>query len=319
MHHVPIVTYSDVGLSLISTQIGKPLMLDSYTSNVCLNSWGRSAYARVLIEIAADVELVKSLVIAILVGYKEEHTFATIDIEYEWTPPRCASCRIFDHVSEKCPKLPKVASSEKYSAATQFGGVTWGILFQPMFDEYFIPPASVASPVLEVVAPDAADPTGVLKNKARLVARGYHQEKGIDFEESFARLEAIRIFVAYTAHKNIIVYQMDVKTTFLNDILHQEAPQALYDLLSSFVLFQKFFKGAVDPTLFTQKEDKDILLMSMMGKMSYFLGLQISQCPIGIFLNQSKYVLEITKKYGMESCDPIDTPMVEKSKLDADP
>nr|GEY03267.1 hypothetical protein [Tanacetum cinerariifolium] len=80
---------------------------------MCLNSLGRSAYARVLIEIAADVELVKSLIIVIPVGNKEEHTFATIDIEYEWTPPRCASCRIFDHVSEKCPKLPKVASNEK--------------------------------------------------------------------------------------------------------------------------------------------------------------------------------------------------------------
>nr|GEX67474.1 hypothetical protein [Tanacetum cinerariifolium] len=93
--------------------IGKPLMLDSYTSNMCLNSWGRNAYARVLIEIVADVELVKSLIIAISMGNKEGHTFATIDIEYEWTPPRCASCCIFDHVSEKCPKLPKVASNEK--------------------------------------------------------------------------------------------------------------------------------------------------------------------------------------------------------------
>nr|GEX76525.1 hypothetical protein [Tanacetum cinerariifolium] len=83
MHHVPIVAYSDVGLSLISTQI------------------------------AADAELVQSLIIAIPVGNKEEHTSATIDIKYEWTPPRCASCRIFDHVSEKCPKLPKVASNEK--------------------------------------------------------------------------------------------------------------------------------------------------------------------------------------------------------------
>ncbi|GKB04776.1 uncharacterized mitochondrial protein-like protein [Tanacetum coccineum] len=57
----------------------------------------------------------------------------------------------------------------------------------------------------------------------------------------------------------------------------------------------------------------------MMGKMSFFLGLQVSQSPRGIFLNQSKYALEITKKYGMETCDPLDTPMVEKSKLDADP
>ncbi|GJX68415.1 retrovirus-related pol polyprotein from transposon TNT 1-94 [Tanacetum coccineum] len=66
---------------------------------------------------------------------------------------------------------------------------------------------------------------GILKNKARLVARGYHQEEGIDFEESFApvaRLDAIRIFLAYAAHMNMIVYQMDVKTTFLNGILREE-------------------------------------------------------------------------------------------------
>ncbi|GJR38880.1 hypothetical protein Tco_1214564 [Tanacetum coccineum] len=58
--------------------------------------------------------------------------------------------------------------------------------------------------------------------------------------------------------------------------------------------------------------------MSMMGKMSFFLELQISQSPRGIFLNQSKYALETIKKYGMETSDRVDTPMVEKSKLDAD-
>ncbi|GKE57392.1 retrovirus-related pol polyprotein from transposon TNT 1-94, partial [Tanacetum coccineum] len=66
---------------------------------------------------------------------------------------------------------------------------------------------------------------GILKNKARLVARGYRQEERINFKECFApvaRLDAIRIFLAYAAHMNMIVYQMDVKTTFLNDILHEE-------------------------------------------------------------------------------------------------
>ncbi|GJW04822.1 retrovirus-related pol polyprotein from transposon TNT 1-94 [Tanacetum coccineum] len=66
---------------------------------------------------------------------------------------------------------------------------------------------------------------GVLKNKARLVARGYHQEEGIDFEESFApiaRLKAIRIFIACAAYMNMIVYKMDVKTAFLNSILREE-------------------------------------------------------------------------------------------------
>ncbi|GJR52040.1 retrovirus-related pol polyprotein from transposon TNT 1-94 [Tanacetum coccineum] len=178
---------------------------------------------------------------------------------------------------------------------------------------------------------------GILKNKARLVARGYRQEEGIDFEESFAlvaRLDAIRIFLAYAAHMNMIVYQMDVKTAFLNGILREEvyvsqpdgfvdqdnpnhvyklkkalyglkqAPRAWYDLLSKFLLSQEFSKGTVDPTLFIRRQGKDILL--------------ISQSPRGIFINQSKYALESLRKYGMESSDPVDTPMVEKSKLDED-
>ncbi|GJV92427.1 retrovirus-related pol polyprotein from transposon TNT 1-94 [Tanacetum coccineum] len=179
---------------------------------------------------------------------------------------------------------------------------------------------------------------GVLENNARLVARGNPQEEGIDFQESFApvaRLEAIRTFIAYAAHKNITDYQMDVKIAFLNGILREEvyvsqpdgfvdqdnpnyvyklkkvlyglkqAPQAWYDLLSSFLLSQKFSKGAIDPTLFTWKEGKDIFLYKSI--------------PRGIFLNQSKYALEIIKKYGIETSDPVDTPMVEKSKLDEDP
>ncbi|GJR44276.1 retrovirus-related pol polyprotein from transposon TNT 1-94 [Tanacetum coccineum] len=193
---------------------------------------------------------------------------------------------------------------------------------------------------------------GVLKNKARLVEREYHQEEGINFEESFApiaRLEAICIFIAFAAHMNMVVYQMDVKTAFLNGILRKEvyvsqpegfvdpenpnhvyklkkalyglkqAPWAWYYLLSSFLLSQNFTKGTVDPTLFIRREGKGILLMSMMGKLSFFLGLQISQSPRGIFFNQSKYALKSLNKYSMETCDPADTSMVDKSKLDGDP
>nr|GFB57689.1 retrovirus-related Pol polyprotein from transposon TNT 1-94 [Tanacetum cinerariifolium] len=77
---------------------------------------------------------------------------------------------------------------------------------------------------------------GILKNKARLVARGYRQEEGIDFEESFAlvaRLEAIRIFLAYAAHKNIVVYQMDVKTVFLNGNLREASQYTIKSSLPS--------------------------------------------------------------------------------------
>nr|GEU96327.1 hypothetical protein [Tanacetum cinerariifolium] len=71
MHHVPIVAYSEIGLSLITTQIGKPIMLDTYTSNMCLNSWGRSTYARALIEVAVDTELKELMIIAIPLSNRE--------------------------------------------------------------------------------------------------------------------------------------------------------------------------------------------------------------------------------------------------------
>ncbi|GJX73754.1 zinc knuckle CX2CX4HX4C containing protein [Tanacetum coccineum] len=107
LHHVPIVAYTEVGLSLITTQIGKPIMLDSYTSNMCVSSWGRSSYARALIEVSADKELMESIVIAIPLGKDKGHSLATVVIEYEWRPPRCSTCLIFDHGNDKCPKSPK--------------------------------------------------------------------------------------------------------------------------------------------------------------------------------------------------------------------
>ncbi|GKA00171.1 retrovirus-related pol polyprotein from transposon TNT 1-94 [Tanacetum coccineum] len=89
---------------------------------------------------------------------------------------------------------------------------------------------------------------GVLKNKAQLVARGYHQEEGIDFEESFApvaQLEAICIFIAFVAHMNMIVYQIDVKTTFLNGILRKEVYVSQLD-------------GFVDPQPCVQDEESSL-------------------------------------------------------------
>ncbi|GJV49471.1 retrovirus-related pol polyprotein from transposon TNT 1-94 [Tanacetum coccineum] len=154
---------------------------------------------------------------------------------------------------------------------------------------------------------------GVLKNKARLVARGYHQEEGIDFEESFspvARLEALKIFIAYAAHKNMTIYQMDFKTAFLNGILREEV----------YVSKPDGFVDQDNPNhVYKLKKALYGLKQAPRAWQRHLTGLQISQSPIGIILNQSKYALEIIKKYGMETSDPVDTPMVEKSKLDEDP
>ncbi|GJX35596.1 retrovirus-related pol polyprotein from transposon TNT 1-94 [Tanacetum coccineum] len=165
-------------------------------------------------------------------------------------------------------------------------------------------------------------------NRLQLVAKGYRQEEGIDFEESFApvaRIEAIRIFIANAASKNMIIYQIDVKTAFLNGELKEEAtsaPRVWYNTLSRFLLDNKFSKGVVDPTLFTGKTGKHILLVQIYVDDIIFVSTDpkaFSQSPGGIFINQLKYALEILTKYGMDSSDPIDTPIVDRLKLDDGP
>nr|GEV26006.1 hypothetical protein [Tanacetum cinerariifolium] len=178
----------------------------------------------------------------------------------------------------------------------------------------------------------------VIRNKTHLVVRGYRREEGIDFKESFApvaRMKAIRIFLAYVSHKGFTVYQMDVKTTFLHGSLKED-------------VYVCQPEGTIDPTLFTRHFDDDILVVqvyvddiifgsndpryatlfsdlmkshfeiSMMGEMMFFLGLQVNQSPSGIFINQSKYMHEILKKYGLNTCDIVGTPMDIKDKLDLD-
>ncbi|GJY77441.1 retrovirus-related pol polyprotein from transposon TNT 1-94 [Tanacetum coccineum] len=172
----------------------------------------------------------------------------------------------------------------------------------------------------------------VIENKTRLVVRGYRQEEGIDFEESFApvsRMEAIRIFLAYVAHKSFTVFQMDVKTAFLHGTLKEDVyvcqPKGFIDAdhPSHVYKLKKALYGLKQaPKVWYTQLFSDIMKsrfkMSMMGEMTFFLSLQVNQSPCGIFINQSNYVLEILKKYRMESCDPVGTPMEIKDKLDLD-
>ncbi|GKB27949.1 retrovirus-related pol polyprotein from transposon TNT 1-94 [Tanacetum coccineum] len=141
---------------------------------------------------------------------------------------------------------------------------------------------------------------GILKNKARLVSKGFHQEEGFDFKESFAPIawiEAIRIFDANAAQKNMTVYQMDVKTAFLNGVLREE-------------VYVSQPKGFVDQDHPTH--------VYRLKKALYGLKQAPRACPGGIFINQSKYAIEILKKYGMDSSDPVDTPMVDRTNQDED-
>ncbi|GJW07734.1 retrovirus-related pol polyprotein from transposon TNT 1-94 [Tanacetum coccineum] len=226
------------------------------------------------------------------------------------------------------------------------------------------------------------DENGIVsRNKARLVAQGYNQQEGIDYDETYApvaRLESIRILLAYACTLDFKLFQMDVKSTFLNGFINEEvyvaqplgfidfekpdhvyklkkalyglkqAPKAWYDRLKAFLIKHEYKMGMVDNTLFTKKKSSNLIIvqiyvddiifgstcqdmcdefakimhdefeMSMMGELNFFLGLQIKQMEDGIFFNQSKYIKEMLKKFGLEDSKPMKTPMSFDTKLTKD-
>ncbi|GJW51904.1 retrovirus-related pol polyprotein from transposon TNT 1-94 [Tanacetum coccineum] len=226
------------------------------------------------------------------------------------------------------------------------------------------------------------DENGVVsRNKARLVAQGYNQQEGIDYDETYApvaRLESIRILLAYAYALDFKLFQMDLKNAFLNGLINKEvyvaqplgfidfkkpdhvyklkkalyglkqAPKAWYDRLKAFLIKHEYKIGMVDNTLFTKKKSSNLIIvqiyvddiifgstcqdmcdefakimhdefeMSMMGELNFFLGLQIKQMEDGIFFNQSKYIKEMLKKFGLEDSKPMKTPMSSDTKLTKD-
>ena len=221
----------------------------------------------------------------------------------------------------------------------------------------------------------------ITKNKARLVAKGYNQKEGIDFGETYApvaRLEAVRLLLAFSSIQGFKLFQMDVKSAFLNGYINEEvfvsqppgfedhknpehvymlkkalyglkqAPRQWYERLSEFLLSQGYSRGNYDKTLFIKKKREDIILvqvyvddiifgstneemcedfvktmksefeMSMLGEMNFFLGLQVKQLKDGIFVSQEKYCKELLKRFDMDQCKAINTPISTSCQLEQD-
>ncbi|KAH9671430.1 hypothetical protein KPL70_017375 [Citrus sinensis] len=214
-----------------------------------------------------------------------------------------------------------------------------------------------------------------------LVAQGYTQIEGVDFDETFApvaRIESIRLLFAVTCLIGFKLFQMDVKSAFLNGILNEEAyveqskgfedpyfrnhvfklkkalyglkqtPRAWYERLTKFLLENSYKRGGVDKTLFIKQLNPGILViqvyvddivfgstssdhvqefvsqmkrefeMSMVGVLTYFLGLQVKKMENGIFVNQSKYAKSLVKRFGLDSAKHLRTPMSTNAKFIVD-
>ena len=166
----------------------------------------------------------------------------------------------------------------------------------------------------------------VVRNKARLVAQGYNQQEGIDYDETFApvaRLEAIRILLAFAAHKNLKLFQMDVKSAFLNGFLNEEvyvhqppgfinekkpnhvfklkkalyglkqAPRAWYERLSSFLIENGFSRGKVDTTLFRKLQKDNLLIVQIYVDDIIFGATKIKLCEEFASLMQSEFEMSM--------------------------
>nr|GFA94337.1 putative ribonuclease H-like domain-containing protein [Tanacetum cinerariifolium] len=187
----------------------------------------------------------------------------------------------------------------------------------------------------------------VVENKARLVAQGHTQEEGIDYDEVFApvaRIEAIKLFLAYALFMGFTVYQMDVKSAFLYGTIDKEVyvmqPPGFQDpAFPSKVYKVEKAMVTIDQTLFIRRQREDFILvqvymddiifgssdlqlcrefevlmhekfqMSAMGELNFFLGLQVLQKEDGIFLSQDKYIADILKKFRYSDVRSLNTPM----------
>ncbi|GJU35948.1 putative ribonuclease H-like domain-containing protein [Tanacetum coccineum] len=145
-------------------------------------------------------------------------------------------------------------------------------------------------------------------------------------DERIARIEAIRLFLAFASYMGFPVYQMDFKSAFLYGTIEKEvvkalyglhqAPRAWYETLSTFLLQNGFRRGTIDKTLFIKKNKNDIIFqMSSMGEHTFFLGLQVKQQPDGIFISQDKYVADILKKFDFCSIRTATTPIESNKPL----
>jgi hypothetical protein len=227
----------------------------------------------------------------------------------------------------------------------------------------------------------AGEDDEIVRNKASLVAQGFSQVEDLDFGETFAlvaRLEAISILLSFATSKGFKLYQMDVKSAFLNGVTQEEvyvrqspgfenpkyshrvyklfkalyglkqAPRAWYGRLKTFLLEHEYVMGSVDKILFTLKHDTDFLLvqiyiddiifggpshtlvsrfqkmmenklqMSMMGELTFFLGIQVKQTNEDIFIHHAKYTKDLMKKFNIAELKSVSTPMSTTTSFDSD-
>ncbi|XP_068340328.1 uncharacterized mitochondrial protein AtMg00810-like [Pyrus communis] len=189
----------------------------------------------------------------------------------------------------------------------------------------------------------------VQKHKARLVAKGYAQKPRIDYNETFApvaRLDTIQTLIALATQNGWKLFQLDVKSAFLNGVLKEEVPRAWYSEIDAYLTSSKFIKSTSEATLYIKSDEEGGILivsiyvddivftgssktllsefkiemmqkykMSDLGLLHHFLGMGILQTENSVFIHQSKYAKSLLVKFGLEDCKPVSIPLPTSEKL----
>ncbi|GJU01509.1 putative ribonuclease H-like domain-containing protein, partial [Tanacetum coccineum] len=160
----------------------------------------------------------------------------------------------------------------------------------------------------------------MIKNKARLVAQCSTQEERIDYHEVFAlvaKIEAIRLFLAYASFKDFVMYKWMSRVLFFMVRLKKKSIRDKGDILLVQVYVDDIIFGSTKKSLCTEFEKMmhKKFQMSSMGELTFFLGLQVKQKEDGIFISQDKYVIEILKKFGFTDVKTASTHMETQKPL----
>ncbi|GJU47780.1 hypothetical protein Tco_1217335 [Tanacetum coccineum] len=364
LYGVPVMAFNEDGLSAIATKLGTPLMLDSYTSEMCMQSWGRSSYARAMIELQADVELKDNIVAAMPTIAREGHYTCNIRVEYEWKPPRLVPKK--STTSSSGNKKKGVEPSIEVSNSNPFevlnsvdndvelgtnGGTT-----------NLVNNEATSSGSSFINIDNSSTRTTPIIDKIEMFKELLTSGKATLVDEAGNPLKKVEFLNNYDSEDEVTSVDNDMAHPYDDDMykgqdLSQEL-QAICDNLDirvrgkpftqkknakliSTLIENGFSQSKSDYSLYT-KSDKGVFLALLvymddiiitgnsvyeiekfkvylkskfmikdLGKLKFFLRIEVVDTIKGICLNQRKYVLDLLSEYGMLACKPARTPLMQ--------
>nr|GEV00726.1 Rop guanine nucleotide exchange factor 5 [Tanacetum cinerariifolium] len=339
LHGVPVTALNEDGLSTTATKVGTPLMLDSYTSDMCMQSWGRSSYARVIIELRADVELKDNIVVAMPKLAREGHYTCNVRVEYEWKPSRCSPCKVFGHIHEECPKNTSAGEKKNVKKPSQTSrGVSVGLRmgFKPQKNTDLLPKSlmlallvirrNVWNLLLRLLDNNGNPlvPMGIVESDSEVKVRDsypYNDDYDPyddDMYENHNLSEHVQsicddldMTVRGYYEKNKTKVCILIKSLYG----HKQAPRQWNEKLTCALIKNGFKQSNNDYSLYVKSKKGLFIALLVYVDVIVITGIEVLESQMGICLSQRKYCLELLSDDGLLACKPATIPLPQNIVL----